>query len=68
VTIEIVFELAFTDEGILDETFLTSRLDQCSPQRPDIKADEGRQTNLPKFRVHRMVHHSSIIPLQIANP
>lgn len=31
VTIEVVFELAFTDEGIIDETFLTSRLDQCPP-------------------------------------
>jgi hypothetical protein len=29
VTIEVVFELAFTEEGTIDETFLTSRLDQC---------------------------------------
>ena len=29
VIVEIVFELAFTNEGTLDELFLTSRLDQC---------------------------------------
>jgi len=29
VTVEIVFELAFTENGILDEPFLTTRLDQC---------------------------------------
>jgi hypothetical protein len=29
VSIEIVFELAFTENGTLDEPFLTARLDQC---------------------------------------
>ena len=29
VTVEIVFELAFTENETIDEQFLTSRLDQC---------------------------------------
>ena len=48
-TIEIVFELAFTESGSVDEPFLTSRLDQCQGSDFDrllISADKQTFPNL----------------------
>ena len=44
VTVETVFELAFNDNGTLDETFFITRLDQCTHTVQKISLTSDKQT------------------------